>query len=117
MRLVWQHQLDTPQAVGRYIENLEAQMQLLTEHRAEVRRDIARQHTPQERLVLIADRDQCTRALSLLRKNRSTALAILSDQPEIRQIMQAEKQMEYGQRLHTKRKTEDTNDEIYTCRN
>ena len=94
MQLIWKHHLDTPQAVDAFVSKTEAQMQLLTEHREQVRKDLARKHTTQERLVLTADREQCTRALAFLRKDRAAALSILSEQETVLEVMRAEKQMQ-----------------------
>lgn len=56
-------------------------------------RDIDSCHNPDEKAKFIAKRDDCTKALAKLRKDKKTAARIIEDNPKIKENIRIEKTM------------------------
>lgn len=86
------HLRDLPD-VERFIQTTDAEIKLLTDYRESLRRKLRVCHEPEEKQALTAKRDNCTKALASLRKDRKTAESILSDHPKIKETLQIEERM------------------------
>ena len=56
-------------------------------------RDIDSCHNPDEKTKLVAKRDDCTKALAQLRKDKKTAARIIDDNPKIKENILIEENM------------------------
>lgn len=56
-------------------------------------REIDSCHDPDEKAKLVAKRDDCTKALSKIRKDKKTALRIIDDNPKIKENIRIEETM------------------------
>ncbi len=80
-------------AVKRFIQTTDAEITLLTDFRESLRGKLRACREPEEKAALTAKRDDCTKALAALRKDKKTAEGILSDQPNMRETIQIEERM------------------------
>lgn len=91
--LVSRNKLQDISSVERFIQTTESEMKLLIDYRESLRRHIRSCHEPDEKQSLIINRDDCTKALAALRRDKKTAEGILADQPKIRETIQIEERM------------------------
>ena len=66
---------------------------LISDYRKMLYRDIDSCHNPDEKAKLVAKRDDCTKALAQLRKDRKTAARIIEDNPKIKENILIEENM------------------------
>ena len=66
---------------------------LISDYRKMLYRDIDSCHNPDEKAKLVAKRDDCTKALAQLRKDKKTALRIIEDNPKIKENILIEENM------------------------
>lgn len=91
VRLIGKHDLRNLPAVQQFIQQTETEMQLLTDYRENIRKHIRTCHDPQQKQALISKRNDCTKAIVSLRKEKKTANGILADHAEIKENIQIEK--------------------------
>lgn len=89
-RLAVTHKLDSIPAVEGFIAQTESRMQTIAAQRDRLYNRMRRCCDPTEMESLKAERDQCTRALGALRREKKTAQGILADQKEIHNNIRAE---------------------------
>lgn len=80
-------------AVKQFIKTTDAEVTLLTDYRESLRGKLRSCRKPEEKAALTVQRDDYTKALAALRRDKKTAEGILSDQPKIRETIQIEEHM------------------------
>lgn len=84
-------------------------MKLISDYRKMLYRKIKSCHEPTEKTKLVAKRDDCTKVLAKLRKDKKTATRIIEDNPKIKEDILIEKNMQnryYGLNKQRKRNCE-----------
>ena len=76
-----------------FIKTTDAEITLLTDYRESLRRKLRSCRKLEEKAALTTKRDDCTKALAALRKDKKIAEGILSDQPKIKETIQIEERM------------------------
>lgn len=102
--LISRNSLQDLPSVECFIQTTESEIKLLTDYRESLRRSIRSCHEPEEKQALITKRDDCTKALAELRRDKKTAEGILNDQPKIKENIQIEERMRQGNAPHQHRK-------------
>ena len=123
-KLVAEHKLDSIPAVEDFIAQTESRMQTVAAQRDRLYNRMRRCCNPTEMESLKAKRDQCTKALSALRREKKTAQGILADQKEIHnnirvelalrhELYHPEKNKLCGTSCITRRKTKNEREVMY----
>ncbi len=94
-KLAAAHKLDSIPAVEDFITQTENAMQTLIAQRNRLYNRMRRCRSPEELEELKAARDQCTRQLSALRREKNTAQGIIDSQQEIQKNIRAEAAMKH----------------------
>ena len=94
--LVCKQKLTDISSVENFIQTAESEIKLLIEYRKILYRQIDSCHQPEEKQTLLAKRNDCTKAITQLRKDKKTAMGILKDYPEIKEKIRIEEQMRQG---------------------
>ena len=94
-RLAAAHKLDSIPAVKAFIAQTENAMQTVISRRNRLYNRMRRCRSPEELEELKAARDQCTRQLSALRREKNTAQGIIDSQQEIQENIRAEAAMKH----------------------
>lgn len=102
MRLVCKQKLTDISSVENFIETAESEIKLLIEYRKILYRQIDSCHQPEEKQTLLAKRNDCTKAITQLRKDKKTAQGILKDYPAIKEKIRIEEQMRQGKDVPNK---------------
>lgn len=106
IRLICDNRLTDISSVGAFIKNTDSQMKLISDYRKMLYRKIKSCHEPTEKTKLVAKRDDCTKVLAKLRKDKKTATRIIEDNPKIKEHILIEKNMQnryYGLNKQRKR--------------
>lgn len=106
VRLICDNRLTDISSVETFIKNADSQMELLSDYRKMLYRKIKSCHEPTERTKLVAKRDDCTKVLAKLRKDKKTVTRIIEDNPKIKENILIEKNMQnryYGLNKQRKR--------------
>lgn len=93
VRLICKQKLTDIPSVESFIQKTDTEIKLLTDYRKILYRDIDSCHNTEEREVLVDKRNDCTKSLALLRKDKKTALRLIEDNPEIKEKIRIEEQM------------------------
>ena len=96
VRLVCKQKLTDISSVENFIQTTESEIKLLIAYRKILYRQIDSCHRPEEKQTLLAKRNDCTKAITQLCKDKKTALGILKDYPEIKEKIRMEEQMRQG---------------------
>ena len=105
-RLICDNRLTDISSVEVFIKNTDSQMKLISDYRKMLYRKIKSCHEPTEKTKLVAKRDDCTKVLAKLRKDKKTAARIIDDNPKIKENILIEKNMQnryYGLNKQRKR--------------
>lgn len=94
-KLVAAHKLDSIPVVKAFIAQTENTMQTVIARRNRLYNRMRRCRSSEELEELKAARDQCTRQLSALRREKNTAQSIIDSQQEIQENIQAEAAMKH----------------------
>jgi len=105
VRLVCKHKLDTDVDVKGFIGKTESSIQNITALRIGIYNKLRRCRKPDEILSLKGQRDQYTKELTTLRKDKRVAETVLADVGDIRSQIRAEQQMRQAE-LSTQHKAE-----------
>ncbi len=106
VRLICDNRLTDISSVEAFIKNADSQMELISDYRKMLYRKIKSCHEPTEKAKLVAKRDDCTKVLAKLRKDKKTAARIIEDNPKIKENILIEKNMQnryYGLNKQRKR--------------
>ena len=106
VRLICDNRLADISSVEVFIKNTDSQMELTSDYRKMLYRKIKSCHEPVEKTKLVAKRDDCTKVLEKLRKDKKTATRIIEDNPKIKENILIEKNMQnryYGLNKQRKR--------------
>ena len=106
VRLICDNRLFDISSVEAFIKNTDSQMELISDYRKMLYRKIKSCHEPTEKTKLVAKRDDCTKVLAKLRKDKKTATRIIDDNPKIKENILIEKNMQnryYGLNKQRKR--------------
>ncbi len=106
VRLICDNRLTDISSVEAFIKNTDSQMELISDYRKMLYRKIKSCHEPTEKTKLVAKRDDCTKVLAKLRKDKKTATRIIEDNPKIKENILIEKNMQnryYGLNKQRKR--------------
>ncbi len=106
VRLICDNRLTDISSVEVFIKNTDSQMKLISDYRKMLYRKIKSCHEPTEKTKLVAKRDDCTKVLAKLRKDKKTATRIIEDNPKIKENILIEKNMRnryYGLNKQRKR--------------
>ncbi len=106
VRLICDNRLTDISSVEVFIKNTDSQMKLISDYRKMLYRKIKSCHEPTEKTKLVAKRDDCTKVLAKLRKDKKTATRIIEDNPKIKENILIEKNMQnryYGLNKQRKR--------------
>ncbi len=106
VRLICDNRLTDILSVEAFIKNADSQMKLISDYRKMLYRKIKSCHEPTEKTKLVAKRDDCTKVLAKLRKEKKTATRIIDDNPKIKENILIEKNMRnryYGLNKQRKR--------------
>ena len=106
VRLICDNRLTDISSVEAFIKNADSQMKLISNYRKMLYRKIKSCHEPTEKTKLVAKRDDCTKVLAKLRKEKKTATRIIDDNPKIKEHILIEKNMQkryYGLNKQRKR--------------
>lgn len=106
VRLICDNRLTDISSVEAFIKNIDSQMELISDYRKMLYRKIKSCHEPTEKTKLVAMRDDCTKVLAKLRKEKKTATRIIEDNPKIKENILIEKNMRnryYGLNKQRKR--------------
>lgn len=76
-----------------FIKNTDSEINLISDYRKMIYRDIDSCHDPDEKAKLVAKRNDCTKAIAQLRKDRKTAARIIEDNPKIKENILIEENM------------------------
>ncbi len=104
--LICNNRLTDISSVEAFIKNIDSQMKLISDYRKMLYRKIKSCHEPVEKSKLVAKRDDCTKVLAKLRKEKKTATRIIDDNPKIKENILVEKNMQnryYGLNKQRKR--------------
>lgn len=93
VQLICDNRLTDISSVKSFIKNTDSDMKLISDYRKMLYRDIDSCHNLDEKAKLIAKRDDCTKALAQLRKDRKTAARIIEDNPKIKENILIEENM------------------------
>ncbi len=106
VRLICDNRLTDISSVEAFIKNTDSQIKLISDYRKMLYRKIKSCHEPTEKTKLVAKRDDCTKVLAKLRKDKKTAGRIIDDNPKIKENILIEKNMQnryYGLNKQRKR--------------
>ena len=106
VRLICDNRLTDIPSAKAFINNTDLEMKLLSDYRKTLYRSINSSHDSTEKAELVAKRDNCTKALAKLRKDRKTAARIIDDNPKIKENILIEENMRnryYGLNKQRKR--------------
>ena len=106
VRLICDNRLTDISSVEVFIKNTDSQMKLISDYRKMLYQKIKSCHEPMEKTKLVAKRDDCTKVLAKLRKDKKTATRIIDDNPKIKENILIEKNMQnryYGLNKQRKR--------------
>lgn len=106
VRLICDNRLTDISSVEVFIKNTDSQMELISDYRKMLYRKIKSCHEPTEKTKLVAKRNDCTKVLTKLRKDKKTATRIIDDNPKIKENILIEKNMQnryYGLNKQRKR--------------
>lgn len=106
VRLICDNRLTDISSVEAFVKNTDSQMKLISDYRKMLYRKIKSCHEPTEKTKLVAKRDDCTKVLAKLRKDKKTATKIIDDNPKIKENILTEKNMQnryYGLNKQRKR--------------
>lgn len=93
VRLVSHKGLNTIEDVNSFIAETDQSIQAITADRQKVYNKLRRCHNDDQRAELLRRRDDCTAALTDLRKEKKIALTILEDNPTVKENIRIETQM------------------------
>jgi hypothetical protein len=93
VRLVSHKGLNTIEDVHSFIAETDQLIQAITADRQKVYNKLRRCHNGDQRVELLRRRDDCTAALTDLRKEKKIALTILEDNPTVKENIRIETQM------------------------
>ena len=93
VQLIYNNHLTDIFSVEAFIKNADSETKLISDYRKMLYRDIDSCHNPNEKAKLIAKRDDCTKALAQLRKDKKTAARIIEDNPKIKENILIEENM------------------------
>ena len=93
VQLIYENHLTDISSVEAFINNADSEIKLISDYRKMLYRDIDSCHNPDEKAKLVAKRDDCTKALAQLRKDRKTAARIIEDNPKIKENILIEENM------------------------
>lgn len=93
VQLICGNRLTDISSVEAFIKTADSEIQLISDYRKMLYREIDSCHDPDEKAKLIAKRDDCTKAISQLRKDRKTATRIIDDNPKIKENIRIEENM------------------------
>lgn len=93
VRLICENRLTDISSVEAYIKTAESEMKLISDYRKMLCREIKSCHEPTKKTKLVAKRDDCTKALAKLRKDKKTATRIIEDNPKIKENISIEENM------------------------
>ena len=106
VRLICDNRLTDISSVEAFIKNTDSKSELISDYRKMLYRKIKSCHEPKEKTKLVAKRDDCTKVLAKLRKDKKTATRIIDDNPKIKENILIEKNMQnryYGLNKQRKR--------------
>lgn len=92
-QLICDNHLTDISSVESFIKNADSEMKLISDYRKMLYRDIDSCHDPDEKAKLVAKRDDCTKALAQLRKDKKTAARIIEDNPKVKENILIEENM------------------------
>lgn len=93
VQLICDNHLTDISSVESFIKNTDSEINLISDYRKMLYRDIDSCHDTDEKTKLVAKRDNCTKALAQLRKDRKTAARIIEDNPKIKENILIEENM------------------------
>lgn len=93
VQLICGNHLTDISSVEAFIKNADSEMKLISDYRKMLYRDIDSCHDPDEKAKLVAKRDDCTKALAQLRKDKKTAARIIEDNPKVKENILIEENM------------------------
>lgn len=93
VQLVCSNHLTDISSVDAFIKTADSEIKLISDYRKMLYREIDSCHIPDEKAKLITKRDDCTKALSQLRKDKKTAARIIDDNPKIKENIRIEENM------------------------
>ena len=93
VRLVSHKGLNTIEDIHSFIAETDQSIQVITADRQKVYNKLRRCHNGDQRAELLHRRDDCTAALTDLRKEKKIALTILEDNPTVKENIRIETQM------------------------
>ena len=93
VRLVGKYKLQDLPAVESFIEKNKSEIKLLTDYRKMIRKELASCHDSDREKELTAKRNDCTAALTGLRKEIKTAERLIEDNPKIKENIRIEERM------------------------
>ena len=93
VQLIYDNHLTDISSVESFINNADSEIKLISDYRKMLYRDIDSCHDPDEKAKLVAKRDDCTKALAQLRKDKKTAARIIEDNPKIKENILIEENM------------------------
>lgn len=94
VRLICDNRLTDISSVEAFIKNTDSQSELISDYRKMLYRKIKSCHEPKEKTKFVAKRDDCTKVLAKLRKEKKTAARIIEDNPKIKENILIEKNMQ-----------------------
>ncbi len=106
VRLICDNRLTDISSVEAFIRNTDSQIKLISDYRKMLYRKIKSCHETTEKTKLVSKRDDCTKVLAKLRKDKKTATRIIEDNPKIKENILIEKNMRnryYGLNKQRKR--------------
>lgn len=93
VQLICDNHLTDISSVEVFIKHTDSEIKLISDYRKMLYRDIDSCHDPDEKTKLVVKRDDCTKALAQLRKDRKTAARIIEDNPKIKENILIEENM------------------------
>lgn len=93
VQLICDNRLTDISSTEAFINKADSEIKLISDYRKMLYRDIDSCHNPDEKAKFIAKRDDCTKALAKLRKDKKTAARIIEDNPKIKENIRIEKTM------------------------
>lgn len=93
VQLICENRLTDISSVESFMNKADSEIELLTKYRKMLYRKIGSCHDPDEKATLVAKRDDCTKALAELRKDKKTAAVIIKDNPKIKENILIEENM------------------------
>lgn len=76
-----------------FVKTADSEIKLISDYRKMFYREIDSCHDPDEKSRLVAKRDDCTKALAKIRKDKKTAASIIEDNPKIKENILIEENM------------------------